>query len=64
MIDDHGFLRALAANLTTNFTTSKVEEATSSLEWYGYIAMVLLVMMSGFCSGTNIGVLGLDEAYL
>jgi Na+/H+ antiporter NhaC len=64
MIDDYGFLRVLAANLTTNSTASKSEEATTSLGWYGYLAVVLLVMLSAFCNGNNIGTMGLDEAYL
>jgi len=34
------------------------------LEWYGYLAVVLLVMLSAFCNGNNIGTMGLDEAYL
>ena len=34
------------------------------MEWYGYIAVVLLVMLSAFCNGNNIGTMGLDEAYL
>ena len=34
------------------------------MEWYGYLAVVLLVMLSAFCNGNNIGTMGLDEAYL
>lgn len=56
-------MRELAANATNATDTSKPEESTS-LAWYGYILVILLVLLSAFCNGNNIGLMGLDEAYL
>jgi metal transporter CNNM len=56
-------LRELAANATNAADTSKPDESTS-LAWYGYILVILLVLLSAFCNGNNIGTMGMDEAYL
>jgi hypothetical protein len=62
-----GFLRELQANLTINATTSNgdgMEEASSSMPWYGLIAVIILVILSAFFNGNNIGTMGMDESYL
>ncbi len=61
---DSGFLRLLAGNITGNSTSTKIEEPAQTLEWYVLIAVILLVLLSAFCNGNNIGTMGLDEAYL
>lgn len=56
-------MRELAANATGATNTAKTEESTA-LAWYGYIIVIILVLMSAFCNGNNVGTMGMDEAYL
>jgi hypothetical protein len=53
----------ITAGLNATTASSDVEEA-ASLQWHSLLAVVALLIMSAFCNGNNIGVLGMDESYL
>lgn len=62
-------LRYLAGNVTTALANSTSSEGSSgedaaTLEWHALLLVIALLILSAFCNGNNIGVLGMDESYL
>jgi CBS domain containing-hemolysin-like protein len=57
----------IASNLTqaaaSNATASEVEEA-SGQPWWMYPLLVVLLLLSAFFNGNNVGVLAMDKSYL
>ena len=57
-------LRMLTTNVTNKTTTAGEIETKVSMPWYNLLAVIVLVMLSAYCNGTNIGVMGLDVQQL
>ena len=52
------------ANLTSNNTISSKENEDTGLTWYNLLTVILMILLSAYCNGTNIGVMGLDVQQL
>jgi hypothetical protein len=48
--------------LNTESSTTKVEEVR--IKWYVIVIVIVLILLSGFFNGNNIGTMGCDENYL
>ena len=57
-------MRILTANNTVQNVTNAVKsveaEEKVSMPWYSLVAVIVLVLLSAYCNGTNIGVMGFD----
>jgi len=50
----------ITVNLTSNSTINTKENEDSGLTWYNLLLVILMILLSAYCNGTNIGVMGLD----
>lgn len=58
-------LRVLVSNVTNNATKSNESvEASSGMTWFKILALIFIILLSAYCNGTNIGVMGLDVQQL
>jgi hypothetical protein len=57
-------LRTLVSNVTTNLTSNNTiiskENEQSGMSWSNLLLVILMILLSAYCNGTNIGVMGLD----
>jgi hypothetical protein len=50
-----------SGNLTnTNKTSTDTDTPSPSMTWYTILTLVILVMLSAYSNGMNIGIMGLD----
>ena len=62
-------IRSLIANVTTNLTSnntmnSNENEKGGGMSWQNLLLVILMIFLSAYCNGTNIGVMGLDVQQL
>lgn len=62
-------IRSLVANATTNLTSnntmnSNENEEAGGMSWQNLLLVILMILLSAYCNGTNIGVMGLDVQQL
>lgn len=57
-------VRTLIANITSNITANSTnhesEPAKVGMSWQNLLLVILMILLSAYCNGTNIGVMGLD----
>jgi hypothetical protein len=57
-------IRSLIANVSTNLTSNNTinsnENEKAGMSWSNLLIVILMILLSAYCNGTNIGVMGLD----
>lgn len=57
-------IRALIANITSNLSANATEIESepekTGISWQSLILVIVMIFLSAYCNGTNIGVMGLD----
>jgi hypothetical protein len=59
-------IRSLIVNVTTNLTSNNTinSDEKTGMSWSNLLIVILMILLSAYCNGTNIGVMGLDVQQL